>query len=143
LTSMQDGYWSEQVDIQRRVALAWIAFAEGRRDEGIQMLRAAADAEDATDKAAVSPGPLAPARELLGEMLLDAGNAAEALTAFEATMAKEPGRFRGAYGAAKAARAAGDHTKAERYYRALVDLADSSDTPRPALEEARSFLAAR
>ena len=60
-----------------------------------------------TDKAAISPGPIAPARELLGEMLLEAGNAKDALVAFEATMKKEPNRFRGAYGAARAAEALG------------------------------------
>jgi hypothetical protein len=86
LKGMSDAYWAEQVDIQRRVAEAWVAFAEGRRDEGIAALRAAADAEDATDKSAVSPGPLAPARELLGEMLLEAGRPAEALAAFDATI---------------------------------------------------------
>jgi tetratricopeptide (TPR) repeat protein len=135
-----DDYWREQVDIQRRVALAWITFAEGRRTEGIALLRAAADSEDATDKSAISPGPLAPARELLGEMLLEAGNAREALIAFEATMAKEPGRFRGAYGAARAAEASGDRTKARRQYQTLLDIAKSADAERPELQRARAFL---
>src|SRR5690606_16895906 len=102
LKAAGDEYWSNQVEIQRQVALAWTTFAEGRRKEGIERMRAAADREDATDKAAISPGPLAPARELLGEMLLEAGDASGALAAFEATMAKEPGRIRGAYGAARA-----------------------------------------
>ncbi len=101
LTSAQDAYWAEQVDIQRRIAGAWVAFAEGRRDEALKTLRSAADSEDATDKSAVSPGPLAPARELLGEMLLESGEARSALAAFDASMAKEPGRFRGAFGAAR------------------------------------------
>ena len=78
LTQAQDAYWAEQVDIQWRVAGAWVAFAEGRRDEALDAMRVAADSEDATDKSAVSPGPLAPARELLGEMLLEAGDAAGA-----------------------------------------------------------------
>ncbi len=139
----KDAYWAEQVDIQRQVATAWIAFAEGRRGDGIRMLRAAADAEDKTEKAAISPGPLAPARELLGEMLLESGDAAEALKAFEATMAKEPNRFRGAYGGARAAEAAGDRARARRYYQALLDIAKSGETARPALKQARSFLATR
>ena len=96
-------YWTEQIDIQRRVALAWQTFAMGNKDEGLAQLSAAADAEDLTDKSAVSPGPLAPARELFGYMLLDAGKAKEALVAFEATMKKEPNRFRGIYGGARAA----------------------------------------
>ena len=140
LTAMKDAYWSEQVDIQRRVATAWLTFAEGRREEAIAALRAAADAEDATDKAAVTPGPLAPARELLGEMLLEAGNAAEALIAFEASMKKEPRRFRGAYGAARAAELAGDRTRARTHYRTLLDIARDADTSRPELERARTFV---
>jgi tetratricopeptide (TPR) repeat protein len=137
---MKDAYWSEQVDIQRRVAEAWIAFAEGQREQGIEMLRAAADAEDKTDKAAITPGPLAPARELLGEMLLEAQDAKAALTAFEATMAKEPGRFRGAYGAARAAEAAGDRAAARGHYKRLLEIAGAADTSRPELERARAFV---
>jgi CBS-domain-containing membrane protein len=76
-------------------ALAWQAFAAGRTTERLDQMQAAADAEEATDKAAVTPGPLAPARELYGEMLLAAGRTQEALAAFESTMKKEPGRFRG------------------------------------------------
>lgn len=139
LQAMADAYWAEQVDLQRRVALAWQAFAAGRRDEGIAQLRAAADAEDATDKAAVTPGPLAPARELLGDMLLEAGRAREALTAFEATIKKEPNRFRGAYGAARAAEAAGDRGKAKTYYNQLLQIAKAADTTRPELVTARNF----
>jgi tetratricopeptide (TPR) repeat protein len=128
------------VDIQRRVATAWVTFAEGRRAEGIAMLRAAADSEDATDKSAISPGPLAPARELLGEMMLEAGNPKEALVAFEATMKKEPGRFRGAYGAARAAEAAGDRAKARSHYQTLLEIARSAASERPELERARAFV---
>jgi hypothetical protein len=140
----KDEYWREQVDIQRRVALAWTTLASGRRDEGIALLRAAADAEDATDKSAISPGPLAPARELLGEMLLQAGNPKEALAAFEVTMAKEPGRVRGAYGAARAAEAVGDRAKARHLYQTLLTIAKGADaTERPELLRARAFLKAR
>jgi tetratricopeptide (TPR) repeat protein len=141
LTQAQDAYWAEQVDIQRRVAAAWVAFAEGRRGEALAALRSAADAEDATDKSAVTPGPLAPARELLGEMLLEAGDAQGALAAFEASMAKEPGRFRGAFGAARAAEAAGEAAKAREYYARTVEIARDADSPRPEIERARSYLA--
>ena len=137
LSAAKDVYWTEQVDIQRRIAMAWVAFAEGRREEGIQTLRAAADAEDGTDKSAVTPGPLAPARELLGEMLLEAERPQEARTAFEATMTKEPGRFRGLYGAARAAAAAGDRASGAEYYKQLLELARGSESQRPELAEAR------
>ena len=93
LKTMQDSYWAEQVDIQRQIAIAWVTFAEDKT-RGIELLRAAAVAEDATDKSAVSPGPLAPARELLGYMLLEADRPADALVEFEATIKKEPIVFR-------------------------------------------------
>ena len=143
LNQAQDAYWAEQVGIQWSVANAWVTYAEGRSAEGIEAMRAAADAEDATDKSAVTPGPLAPARELLGEMLLDAGSAAEALTAFEASMAKEPGRFRGAYGAARAAEAAGDAAAARRYYQRVLEIARDADSPRAEIQRARTYVDAQ
>jgi tetratricopeptide (TPR) repeat protein len=138
--SMKDAYWTEQLDIQRRVALAWQTFAQGQKDEGINQLMAAADAEDATDKSAISPGPLAPARELLGYMLLEAERPKEALVAFEATMKKEPNRFRGLYGAARAAEQSGDRAKATTYYKQLLEIAKEADTERPELVAARKFI---
>jgi tetratricopeptide (TPR) repeat protein len=140
LKSMQDAYWAEQVDIQRRVAHACQLFAQGQKDQAIAQLKAAADAEDLTDKAAVTPGPLAPARELYGYMLLDAGRHKEALEAFEATMKKEPNRFRGTYGAARAAELAGDRAKATTYYKQLLAIAKESDTERPELMSAKKFV---
>jgi hypothetical protein len=136
----QDAYWSEQVEIQRQVATAWMVFAEGKHAEGIAQLEAAAAMEDKTDKSAVSPGPLAPARELLGFMLLDAERPDQALPAFEATMIKEPNRFLSLYGAARAAGAVGDAEKEQRYYRQLLEVAGEADTDRPELQRAKSAL---
>jgi tetratricopeptide (TPR) repeat protein len=135
----KEDYWAEQVDLQRQVAAAWVTFATNK-DEGLRLMRAAADQEDRTDKSAVSPGPIAPARELLGEMLLEAGHAKEALAAFDATMKKEPNRFRGAYGAARAAEAIGDRAMARQYYQQVLTIASSADTARPELERARAFV---
>ena len=140
LKAANDAYWAEQVDIQRAVALAWIAFSGGKREEGLRLMRAAADREDATDKAAVSPGPIAPARELLGEMLLEAGRPDEALMAFEATMKKEPNRFRGAYGAGRAAEALKNRAAARKYYLQMLEIAKGADSKRPELERARAFV---
>jgi hypothetical protein len=138
LTKANDTYWSGQVDIQRRIALAWIALAEGRQNEALTMLREAADLEDATDKAAVSPGPIKPARELLGEMLMELKRPAEALTEFEATMKKEPNRFGSLYGGARAAESAGDRQKARSYYARLVEICKRGDKPgRPELQAAQ------
>jgi Tfp pilus assembly protein PilF len=94
--------------------------------------------EDATDKSAVTPGPLAPARELLGDMLLEMKQAAPALKEYQAVMKKEPNRFRAIYGAAKAASVSGDNATARTYYQQLVTLCPKGDTPgRAELEEAR------
>ena len=117
-----------------------LGVAQGAKDEGIVQLNAAADAEDATDKSAVSPGPIAPARELLGFMLLDAGRPQDALAAFEATMKKEPNRFLGAYGAARAAEGAGDKVKARTYYKQLLEIAKEADTERAEIVAARTFI---
>jgi hypothetical protein len=140
LKTMQDAYWAEQVDIQRQVAIAWMTFAEGDKARGIELLRAAANAEDATDKSAVSPGPLAPARELLGYMLLEAERPADALVEFEATIKKEPNRFRGLYGGARAAEAAGQRARAIALYKQLLQVASDADTSRPELQHARNFV---
>jgi len=140
LKTLQDAYWAEQVDIQRQIAIAWMTFAQGDRERGIELLRAAAAAEDATDKSAVSPGPLAPARELLGYMLLEANRPADALVEFEATIKKEPNRFRGLYGGARAAEAAGQRARATTLYKQLLQVASDPDTNRPELQHARSFL---
>jgi hypothetical protein len=138
LQKANDAYWTEQVDIQRQAAAAWVTLAEGRQADALAEMRRAADREDATDKAAVTPGPIKPARELLAEMLLQANRAADALTEFEATLTKEPRRFRATYGAARAAQAAGNSQKATTYYASLLEIAKGADEPgRPELVEAR------
>jgi len=138
LKEAKDAYWAEQVEIQRRAATAWIAYAEGRKDEALSMMREAAEMEDATEKSAVSPGPIKPARELLGEMLLETGRPDDALKEFELTMKKEPNRFRGVYGAARAAALGGDGAKARAYYAKLLEICERGDRPgRSELEEAR------
>jgi tetratricopeptide (TPR) repeat protein len=136
---MKDPYWTGQIEIQRQVAVAWQTFASGKKEEGLAQMSAAADAEDLTDKSAISPGPLAPARELYGEMLLEAGNTKEALAAFEMTMKKEPNRFRGIAGAARAAEKLGDKGKAATYYKKLLDVAKDADTERPELAQAKKL----
>jgi hypothetical protein len=136
---MKDAYWAEQVDIQRRVAEAWVAYASGQKDDGIKLLGAAADAEDLTDKSAVTPGPLAPARELYGFMLLEAGRAKDALAAFEAVTKKEPNRFLALYGAGKAAEASKQPAKANGYYRQIVKICADAAADRPELVYARKM----
>ena len=140
LIQAKQSYWEQQVNIQGKVIDAWIAYAEGQDNAALQLMRAAADAEDATDKHPVTPGPLVPARELLAEMLLQANQPAEALKEFEISMRTEPNRFRGFYGAAKAAQLSGDQKKAGAYYSKLLALSKNADTDREELREAKAFL---
>ena len=141
LRAAKDAYWSEQVDIQWQVATAFALYAEGKHDDALKAMSAAADAEDKTEKAPVTPGVPEPARELYGVMLLDRAMAREAVAAFEATIQKEPNRFNALAGAAAAAERLGDTAKAKGYYQKLVALADNAETDRPGLAAARAFLA--
>jgi hypothetical protein len=136
----KDAYWAGIVDIQHQIASAWVLNAEGRHDEALAAMKAAADAEDKTEKSPVTPGPLAPARELYGDMLLERGMAKDAVAAYQATMAKEPNRFNGFVGAAKAAAALGDKPTAKADYEKLLAMADGN-SDRPALAAARAFVA--
>jgi tetratricopeptide (TPR) repeat protein len=106
-----------------------VLLTEGRPAEALTLMREAADREDATEKSVVTPGPIKPARELLGEMLLQLKRPAEALAAFEATLTKEPNRFRAVYGAAAAADAAGNKLKAAEHYASLLKTAARADQP--------------
>jgi hypothetical protein len=119
LAAKGEPYWSEQVAIQHLDAKAWLDLAEGRRDSALAHMREAVAREDATEKDAVTPGPLAPARELLGDMLMKLHRPAEALSEYRATLAKEPNRYRTIAGGKEAAAAAGNRT-AEAEFRAKL-----------------------
>jgi hypothetical protein len=144
LAAEGERYWAEQVEIQRRGASAWTAMAEGRSTEALAEMRSAAAREDATEKNAVTPGPLAPARELLGDLLMAMNEPAQALKEYEAALATEPNRFRTLYGAAHAAALAGDRATAREHFQQLVKICARADKPeRPEILEARRFLATR
>jgi hypothetical protein len=135
----QETYWIEQITIQKLAASAWLDLAEGRSAEALAGMRAAADREDRTEKSAISPGPLAPARELLGDMLLELKQPKAALVEYQKTMAKEPNRFRALAGGAAAAAQAGDRAASQKYYRQLLTICAKADTPgRPELQAARA-----
>jgi tetratricopeptide (TPR) repeat protein len=141
LTAQNDPYWPVPVDAQRLAVAAWIAQAEGRTAEALQLARQAADREETVEKHPVTPGPLIPARELLGDLLMIHGQPDEALAAYEETLEREPNRARTLVGAARAARAAGLEEAARNHYRALVDLMDPG-SGRPELREANQYLGA-
>src|SRR5215469_11761294 len=135
-------YWLTQIDVHRQMVTAWIAAAQGKQEEALQMLRTAADREDAIERDPVVPGPIISARELLGEMLLESDRPQQALEAFEADLRNEPGRFWSLYGAAQAAERAGDRERARSFYSDLVAQTVHADQDRPALKAARTFLQA-
>ena len=120
--AINEPYWAEQVQIQRLGAQAWLDLAEGRDADALAHMTEAATREDATEKNAVTPGPLAPARELLGDMLMQLHRPKEALAAYEATLTKEPNRYRTLDGARRAAEAAGQTYAAEIYAEKLARL---------------------
>lgn len=140
LLENHDKYSSEQVDIQREAVGAWIAFAEGKKEEALSQMRAAADHDDSVDKLPVTPGSVVPARELLGEMLLDAKQPAAAFEAFETSLKLAPERFNSLFGAAHAAQLAGDHEKASAYYAKLLANCPRPTADLPELREAKRFL---
>ncbi|HEX6184462.1 MAG TPA: hypothetical protein VFZ44_11320 [Pyrinomonadaceae bacterium] len=142
LAEIKGGYdWAKQVEIGRQVAAAWLAHAEGARDESLRLMRAAAELDDSTDKHPVTPGAILPAREQLGELLLELKQPAEALREFETSLQSTPNRFNGLYGAARAALLAGNGKRAEGYYKQLVALCRHADADRPEVAEAKAFLA--
>ncbi|MGH8064394.1 MAG: hypothetical protein ACRERE_03995 [Candidatus Entotheonellia bacterium] len=143
LVEAKQSYWAEQVEIQRRVAAAWVARAEGKNDEALTLMRSGADLEDSTEKHPVTPGPVFPAREMFGELLLELDNPTQALKEFETSMQREPNRFNGIYGAARAAELSGDRDKARKYYMGLIALSEQADSDRPELQQAKTFVAPR
>jgi hypothetical protein len=104
LVAMSEPYWAEQVAIQHLGAEAWLLFASNRREDALVKMREAASREDLTEKPAVSPGPLAPARELLADMLAEMGRSAEARAEYEAALKREPNRYWSRVGATQASR---------------------------------------
>ncbi len=133
--------WAVQVDIQRLVASAWLAHAERNDYDALRFMRAAADVDDATEKHPVTPGAILPAREQLGELLLELKQPIAALQEFETSLRSAPNRFNGLYGAARAARLARDAKRAKIYYGKLMVLARQADTSRPQIAEVKAFLA--
>ena len=122
MTAAKIGYWAGQADFQIKTVDAWIAFAEKRHGDAVQLMRAAAEAEEASDKHPVTPGNVVPSRELLGEMLMALKQPEQALSEFERSLKRDPNRFRGISGAARAAEASGNLTVARDFYSQVAGL---------------------
>jgi tetratricopeptide (TPR) repeat protein len=142
LVEVKGGYdWAKQVEIERLVASAWLEHAEGKQEEALRLMRSAAELDDATEKHPVTPGAILPAREQLGELLLELKQPIAALREFETSLRNAPNRFNGLYGAARAAKLASDRKMAKTYYGKLLALCRQADSLRPEIGEAKAFLA--
>ena len=143
LEKANQSYWAGQVEIQVLAAQAWIAQAQSKPEEALKFMRAAADLEDSSEKHVAMENRFYPMRELLGDLLMEQGQAGEALKTYEASMKNARERLRGFYGAAKAAEALGDKQKATTYFTELLRLTKDADTDRPEIRTAKQALAAR
>jgi tetratricopeptide (TPR) repeat protein len=139
-SSQKDKYWADQVEVQRQAAVATLAHVRGQDEEALAELESAAKLEATMDKHPVTPSPIVPMRELLGDLLLEMNQPAQALSEYEQSLTKDPNRFRSVYGAAKAAERSGDAAKAKAYYQELAALGRNADGDRPELAEAKAYL---
>jgi hypothetical protein len=136
-------YWADQIDIQAAIVGALALCADGKPADCREALGKAAAREDATEKHVVTPGPILPARELLGDVLLEAKQAAAALKEYEAVLVKEPNRYRALAGAMQAASLTGDQQKTRKLAADLVSQTAGADSERPSLAQAKQLAAAK
>jgi tetratricopeptide (TPR) repeat protein len=136
-------YWADRTAEQILAVSAWVALAEGATDQAVRDMRRAADGEDASVKDVAMENRLYPMRELLGDLLLEAGQPRAALAEYATALENTPNRYRGLYGAAMAAQAASQREEAADYFTKLVALSKRADTERPEIARARAFLAER
>ena len=140
LTASKEAYKASLVEVQVKAGDAWVTFAEGDKNKAIELMTSAADLEDKTEKHPVSPGPLIPARELLGDLYMEMGKPKDALTAYESALKRQPKRFNGLNGAAEAAARSGYVAKAKLYYDEMLRVAPSSSGTRPELAKATAYI---
>ena len=140
IAKQNNSYWSNQVEVQRREVAAWIAEQNGKSEDALKMARSAAELEESMDKAAVTPGAVTPAREMLAELLLLQHQPKESLAEYAAVLKTAPNRFNALYGAGRAAEAAGDASAAAKYFQKLTEVAVGDE--RPELKTARQKLVA-
>src|SRR4051812_23282608 len=141
LEKSAESYWADRSEEQMLAISAWISYANGSRDEALKFMRAAADREDGSVKHILMENRLYPMRELLADMLLEMKQPALALKEYETALRDNPNRYRGFYGAARAADAANERTKAADYFAKLIALSNKADTERPEFVRAKAYLA--
>jgi hypothetical protein len=141
LMRSKNDYWAQQVEVMQNASTAWVMCREGKKDGAVKLMRSAADLEDGSEKHVAMENRLWPMRELLGDLLLEVNEPAAALKEYETSLQSARNRYRGIYGAARAAERSGDRDKARSYYERLVTLCANADTQRPELVEAKKYLA--
>jgi hypothetical protein len=142
LATANESYWVARTDEEITAVAAWIALADGNSAQAEKLMRAAADGEDAAIKNVAMENRLFPMRELLADLLFEEGKPGLALHEYESALREYPNRYRGLYGAARAAEADGQREAATAYYRQLVVLTKNADSARPETELAKAYLAA-
>ncbi|HSF47715.1 MAG TPA: hypothetical protein VLA73_05070 [Burkholderiales bacterium] len=140
LRAAKSEYWANELEVMRLESLAWVALAQTRSNDALALMRRAADLEDKSEKNIITPGRVLPARELLGDMLMELKRPTEALKEYEASQQREPNRYRGLYGAGQAAAQSSNRDKARHNFSKLLELAGPGDA-RPETVEARRYLA--
>jgi tetratricopeptide (TPR) repeat protein len=143
LEKANQSYWADRSEEQILAISAWVALGEGTREQAEKLMRTAADGEDGSLKHVAMENRLYPMRELLAELLLEMGQPAAALSEYENALKQNPNRYRGFWGAAQAADAAGNRRKAADNFAKLVELSQNADTERREIREAKAFLAKR
>jgi tetratricopeptide (TPR) repeat protein len=134
-----DTYWANRTREQILAVSAWVALSAGNTEAAVTSMRHAADGEDDSIKHVAMENRLYPMRELLADLLLEAGRAKDALTEYSRALKQNPNRYRGLYGTARAAEAAGDRETARAYYAKVIELSKHAAGERPELQRARGF----
>jgi len=126
-SKLNNVYWANQIEVQRREVAAWIAEKGGKSSEAIATMRSAAELEESMDKHAVTPGAITPAREMLAELLLLENHPQESLAEYEGVLKVAPNRFAALYGAGNAAESSGNATVAKQYLHKLDEIAPGGE----------------
>jgi tetratricopeptide (TPR) repeat protein len=134
-------YWKEQIAIQINSVKGWLAYANGNKEEALELMTLAANMERKTEKHVVTPGEILPAVELLGDLLLELDQPVEAIGRYEQSLERSPGRFNSLYGAGRAAELSGNQEKAEMYYQMLVDVSEEAEIELERRQMALAYLA--
>ena len=141
LNEAENIYESGQVTIQIEAIKGWIEYSKGNADKAIEYMKLASNLESETSKAAVTPGEIIPADELLADLYLALNRPEDALKAYKLNLKGHPSRFNGIYGAAKAAQQLNDTKLTAYYFEKLIKLSENVNSSRPEIAEAKEFLA--